>query len=77
MVPYFGSDEKIVLNFYFFFFFSFKFFQIRILICLTFLISYNNLRNQTMSYSNDQLREAVDAVFSQFDADNSQTLDRN
>ena len=30
-----------------------------------------------MSYSNDQLREAVDAVFSQFDADNSQTLDRN
>ena len=30
-----------------------------------------------MSYSNDQLRDAVDAVFGQFDADGSNTLDRN
>ena len=30
-----------------------------------------------MSYSDEQLRQAVDAVFSQFDADNSGTLDRN
>ena len=29
-----------------------------------------------MSYSDQQLRDAVDAVFSQFDADNSNTLDR-
>ena len=29
-----------------------------------------------MSYSDEQLRDAVDAVFGQFDADNSQTLDR-
>ena len=28
-----------------------------------------------MSYSDDQLREAVDAVFGQFDKDNSNTLD--
>ena len=30
-----------------------------------------------MSYNDEQLRQAVDAVFSQFDADNSNTLDRN
>lgn len=30
-----------------------------------------------MSYSNEQLRQAVDAVFGQFDADNSGTLDKN
>ena len=29
-----------------------------------------------MSYNNEQLRAAVDAVFSHFDADNSGTLDR-
>ena len=30
-----------------------------------------------MGYSDDQLRQAVDAVFGAFDADNSGTLDRN
>lgn len=30
-----------------------------------------------MSYSDEQLRDAVDAVFGQFDADGSNTLDRN
>ncbi len=30
-----------------------------------------------MSYNDDQLRDAVDAVFGQFDADGSTTLDRN
>lgn len=30
-----------------------------------------------MSYSDQQLRDAVDAVFGQFDADGSGTLDRN
>ena len=29
-----------------------------------------------MSYNDDQLREAVDAVFDKFDADGSHTLDR-
>ena len=29
-----------------------------------------------MSYSNEQLRQAVDAVFANFDADNSGTLDK-
>ena len=30
-----------------------------------------------MAISDEQLREAVDAVFSQFDADGSNTLDKN
>ena len=30
-----------------------------------------------MSYSDQQLRDAVDAVFSQYDKDNSGTLDQN
>lgn len=30
-----------------------------------------------MSYSNEQLRAAVDAVFAQFDKDGSNTLDQN
>ena len=30
-----------------------------------------------MSYSDDQLRQAVDAVFAKYDSDNSGTLDSN
>ncbi len=30
-----------------------------------------------MVYTDDQLRQAVDAVFNQYDTDKSQSLDRN